>query len=97
MKQNEYFVFPDAASGFDPSEIDLTDPANYATISPHLFRVQKFSTKDYWFRHHLETQVDDIKELKDTTWIRINTVNKLKGIVKVRVNHLGQIVQVGEY
>lgn len=97
MKQNEYFVFPDAASGFDPSEIDLTDPANYALISPHLFRVQNFSTKDYWFRHHLETQVDDIRELKDTAWIRIRTVNNLKGIVKVRVNHLGQIVQVGEY
>lgn len=97
MKQNEYFVFPNPATGFDPAEVDLLDPKNYARISPNLFRVQKLSSKNYVFRHHLETTVDEEKSLRDTTWKRIQTVNYLKGIVKVRVNHIGQIVHVGEY
>ena len=97
MKQNEYFVFPNEKTGFNPNEIDLMNPDNYALISPNLFRVQKLATKDYFFRHHLETSVEDKAELRDVTWKRISKVNGLKGIVKVRVNHLGQIVQVGEY
>ena len=97
MKQNEYFVFPNEKSGFNPNDIDLMDPDNYALISPNLFRVQKLATKYYVFRHHLETSVEDKAELRDVTWKRIQNVNGLKGIVKVRINHLGQIVAVGEY
>ena len=97
MKQNEYFVFPNPAQGFNPSDIDLTDERNYSLISQNLYRVQKLSSKDYYFRHHLETTVVDRKELKDITWKRISSLNLLKGVVKVRINHIGQIVQVGEY
>ena len=95
MKQNEYFVFP--AEDFNPTEVDLTNPNNYALISPHLFRVQKLATKDYTFRHHLETMVEDKKELRGITWKRITNIETLRNIVKVRVNHIGQIVAVGEY
>ena len=97
MKQNEYFVFPNPVTGFNPEEVDLKNPENYALISPNLFRVQKLSTKYYVFRHHLETTVDDNNSLRDITWKRIQTVNGLKGMVKVRVNHIGQIMAVGEY
>ena len=97
MKQNECFVFPDPQTGFDPKEVDLMDPDNYALISPNLFRVQKVSTKDYWFRHHLETNVDAIKELQGITWKRIKSLSRMLTIVKVRLDHLGRIVQVGEY
>lgn len=97
MKQNEYFVFANPATGFDPNEIDLLDEKNYARISPNLYRVQKLSSKYYVFRHHLETNVDDIAKLRDITWKRIQNTNGLVGIVKVRINHLGKIVQVGEY
>lgn len=97
MKQNEYFVFPDESTGFNPLEIDLTDPQNYNLISPHLFRVQKLSTCNYVFRHHLETNVIEKAELRNISWIRIQTTNYLKGIIKVRINHLGRIVKVGEY
>ncbi len=96
MKQNEYFVFPDEKTNFDPNDIDLLDSRNYEIISPNLYRVQKFTTKDYFFRHHLETTVDMVNELKNTTWKRISNVNDLRNIVKVRLNHLGQIVSVGE-
>ena len=97
MKQNEYFVFPNEETGFNPSEIDLLAPNNYHVVSQNLFRVQKLASGDYWFRHHLETTVDDKKELQEVTWKRIQNIDKLRNIVKVRINHIGQIVSVGEY
>ncbi|MBR6659352.1 MAG: type II CRISPR RNA-guided endonuclease Cas9 [Paludibacteraceae bacterium] len=90
---------------FDPKEIDLLDPDNYALISPNLFRVQKMSkvlagnsfVRDYVFRHHLETKVEEIKVLKDITYKQYKSLPFAVDIVKVRVNHIGQIVSVGEY
>ncbi|MBX2962047.1 MAG: type II CRISPR RNA-guided endonuclease Cas9 [Cyclobacteriaceae bacterium] len=96
MKQNEYFVFPNEKTGFKPTEIDLLNPDNYSLISPNLFRVQKLTTKDYFFRHHLETNVENNNALKGITWIRTG-LNGLNKIIKVRVNHIGLIVSVGEY
>lgn len=97
MKQNECFVFPNPQTGFDPKEVDLMNPENYALISPNLFRVQSISSKDYFFRHHLETNVENIKERHDITWKRIRSLSSMNTIVKVRLDHLGRIVQVGEY
>ena len=96
MKQNEMFVFPNEATGFNPAEIDLLDPKNKKQISPNLFRVQKIATKDYFFRHHLETNVETDNILKNVTWKR-EGLSGLKDIVKVRMNHLGDIVSIGEY
>jgi CRISPR-associated endonuclease Csn1 len=45
----------------------------------------------------LETKVEDVGELRDVTWVRIRNAQNLSDIVKVRVNHIGQIVYVGEY
>jgi len=101
MKQNEYFVFP--SENFDPNEIDLLNPDNASLISPHLFRVQKISTKNYVFNHHHETKAVDgdllkkKKELSMVSYHFIQTPINLDGIIKVRINHLGQIVKVGEY
>lgn len=97
MKQNEYFVFPNSETEFNPYDIDLMNPDNYPVISPNLFRVQKLASKYYVFRHHLETNVEDTPNLRDITWKRITMINKLKDIVKVRINHIGQIVHIGEY
>lgn len=94
MKQNEYFIFPNDEQGFDPNEVDLFNEDNYARISPNLYRVQKLSSGDYCFRHHLETTIDDTKELQGITWKRITSLNNLKGIVKVRIDHIGRIIQV---
>lgn len=92
MKQNEMFVFP--AEDFDPNEIDLLNSENSEIISKNLYRVQKLSTKYYTFRHHLETTVtNDL----DFTYKSVRTPNGLNDIVKVRINHIGKIVQVGEY
>ena len=115
MKQNEYFVFPryetvaddegneKQIKTFDPKEIDLLDPDNYALISPNLFRVQTMSkvmygnntVRDYMFRHHLESCVTN--NVKDLTYKQFKSLYFVEEIVKVRVNHIGQIVSVGEY
>jgi CRISPR-associated endonuclease Csn1 len=103
LKQNEIFIFP--SEGFDPTEIDLLDPTNKTIISPYLYRVQKISkvtygnsaVRDYVFRHHLETEIKDDKALKDISWKALKSLRHLKGVIKVRLNHLGDIVHVGEY
>ncbi|WP_396601231.1 type II CRISPR RNA-guided endonuclease Cas9 [Algibacter sp. R77976] len=101
MKQNEMFVFP--SDDFSINEIDLLDKANYTLISPHLFRVQKIATKNYMFCHHLETKVvtNEIlktkKKLSQITYNFIQSTEPLRNLVKIRLNHLGEIVHVGEY
>jgi CRISPR-associated endonuclease Csn1 len=97
MKQNEYFVFSNEKAGFNPHDIDLLDPKNKKVISPNLFRVQKIASKNYFFRHHLETTVEEKKELKDIAYKPQLGLNAISEIIKVRVNHLGDIVKVGEY
>lgn len=105
MKQNEYFVFPNQETGFNPNDIDLLNPDNYAEISKNLFRVQTMSkviygnnvVRDYKFRHHLETSVKDINILKGITFKQYKTLEFANYIVKVHINHIGQIVAVGEY
>ena len=103
MKQNEYFVFPrydeQGNMVFNPLDYDevwYKNPENYALISPNLYRVQKMTSKDYFFRHHLETTVLDASLLKGITWKRCG-LNGLDNIFKVRVNHIGKIVSIGEY
>ncbi len=103
MKQNEMFVFPN--NDFDINDIDFLDESNATLISKHLYRVQKISKvsagnsfiRDFVFRHHLETTINEEKVLKDTTFIQFKSLEKLRNIVKVRINHLGKIVQIGEY
>ncbi len=100
MKQNEYFIFPDVEHGFDPKDIDLYDPKNKAEISKRLYRVQKMSKTDnnriYYFRHHLETSVEDNNSLIGLAFKRISSLTPLEGIIKVRVNHLGDILPAKE-
>lgn len=103
LKQNEMFVFP--SDDFNPAEINLLDEKYNQQISRHLFRVQKFSkveygnsaVRDYVFRHHLETQIIDDKILRNTTFKVFKSISEFDKIIKVRTNHLGKIVQVGEY
>lgn len=105
MKQNEMFVFPNEKTGFNPKEIDLLDPANKKLIGPNLFRVQKLSkviygnsaVRDFAFRHHLETSVEDKRELNGVTYKQLKSLSYLDHIVKVRINHIGRIISVGEY
>ena len=110
MKQNEYFVFPrfddDGNILFNPLDYGedwYCNPNNYAIISPNLFRVQSISkvmygnsaVRDYIFRHHLETTVSS--KVRGVTYQQYKSLSFIPYIVKVRVNHIGEIVSVGEY
>jgi CRISPR-associated endonuclease Csn1 len=95
MKQNEFFIFP--SENFSPHEMDLLNPSNYHLISPNIFRVQKLGSKDYTFRNHLETQLLDNSDLNNIAYKRIRSPKELSVITKIRINHLGKIVQLGEY
>ncbi|WP_144892665.1 type II CRISPR RNA-guided endonuclease Cas9 [Flavobacterium tiangeerense] len=95
MKQNEFFIFP--SESFNPHEMDLLNPNNYVLISPNMFRVQKLGSKDYTFRNHLETQLLDNIQLNNIAYKRIRSPKELSTLIKVRINHLGKIVHVGEY
>jgi CRISPR-associated endonuclease Csn1 len=106
MKQNEIFVFPNEKTGFNPNEIDLMDNKNYQQILPNMFRVQSLSVvyygaqsvKDFIFRHVYETTVTkNEKSLFGSTYRQLKSFEPLRGIVKIRINHLGDIVHVGEY
>lgn len=103
MKQNEYFVFPRYSKEgqliFNPLDYDESwykNTNNYLLISQSLFRVQKMANKDYVFRHHLETSVQDVASLKGITWKRCG-LSGIENILKVRINHIGKVVSIGEY
>jgi len=96
LKQNEYFLFP--SGDFNPKEIDLLDPDNRSEISKHLYRVQKIGSllSGFWFRHHLETNVDTNAILKGSSYKVIQSTSNLEAILKVRIDNLGQIVRALE-
>ena len=59
--------------------------------------MQKIATKNYMFRHHLETGIEELFETKDSLYKSIRSLSPLNGTLKVRINHIGHIVLVGEY
>ena len=55
MQQNEMFILGLEEELYQ----DAIRNNDYALLSKHLYRVQKLAKGDYYFRHHLETSVDD--------------------------------------
>jgi CRISPR-associated endonuclease Csn1 len=97
LKQNDTFVFNNTE---EISQALSTYEKDYKTISRYLFRVQKISSKYYVFNHHLQTMAVDGDMLKNQKALHgithklTQSVNQLKDLVKVRVNHLGEIVEI---
>lgn len=96
LQRGEYVIFPDAEHVFNPSEMDLKDKDSFSLISPHLFLVQKLSAGDYNFRHHLDPTTNVDNRLKGISWLRFRSVSALEGMVKVRLDILGNIVEAEE-
>ena len=97
LQQNEMFVF-----GLTRDELEsAVKENNNSLISKHLYRVQKLATKNYFFRNHLETSIDDkknggesiSKQLKKL--IIVSSLEKMTGF-KVKINSLGKIVKICE-
>jgi CRISPR-associated endonuclease Csn1 len=45
------------------------------------------------FRHQLETELNDKKVLNGIAFNTFKSLKPMKGIIKVRLNHLGNIVE----
>ncbi|QEC79245.1 type II CRISPR RNA-guided endonuclease Cas9 [Mucilaginibacter ginsenosidivorax] len=95
LQQNEMFVF-----GLADKELQSAiSVKNYALISKHLYRVQKMSKRssgaiDLWFRHHLETKLDDSLAAKELNkFLNIQSLGGVNGM-KVKVDNIGRIVKV---
>jgi CRISPR-associated endonuclease Csn1 len=93
MQRNEMFVI-----GLDLAELqEAVLQNNYKKISPFLYRVQSISSKDYWFRHHLETKLlDTAEDAAVGKFIRFKSLGRVNSIIKVKINTLGKIVKIGE-
>ena len=100
MQQNEMFIL-----GMNEDEYkDAIQNKDYKALNKHLYRVQKCSTKNYCFRLHIETKVDD-KYIGVKNEIISKKMGKLKIIQsfdafysnnphKVKIDVLGKIVEV---
>ena len=103
LQQNEFFIF-------NMNIIEIENALlneKYGSLSPNLFRVQKMSKKsngslDIYFRHHLETSVDD-KKIGGEQLARdldkviiIKSLNSLldKNPVKVKITATGKVYLV---
>lgn len=90
MQQNEMFVL-----GMAEEDIKgLIEKFDYKIISDHLYRVQKISTTNYMFRHHLETQIiDDDNSKKSKRFINVRSIGAFFSLnpFKVRIDCLGNI------
>lgn len=89
LKANEMFLF--SSENFNPFEVDLTNPENYAAIGKHLFRVQKIGSRDYTFRHHCETKVSTDKDIPNLTVKRVQNLPKSLQMKKIKICNLGFI------
>ena len=55
------------------------------------------NTFEITYRHHLETTTNrSLIKLKGITWDEHGSNKHLGRLTKIRINHLGQIIKVGE-
>ena len=83
---NDMFVFD-----LDPKGLDFTDKSNKKQISKKLFRVRKLSSGNYWFLHHLETQILEDNISKIAGRARFASMVSMSNAVKVKINRLGHL------
>jgi CRISPR-associated endonuclease Csn1 len=93
MQQNEMFVL-----GLSAEELETAMTTNdRKKISDHLYRVQSISESDFWFRHHLETQLVSDSMAKDAQrFYRVKSLGALAKLSpeKVIISALGNITKV---
>ena len=91
LRRDEFFLM-----GMSDEEIaSALETQNYSLLSRHLYRVQKLATRSYWFRHHLETSVQDKTNSRGDV-PKFHCVTSFKGYEKlnprkVKVDRLGKI------
>ena len=100
LQANEMFIL-----GLEDGDFEMAmENKDYQLLNKHLYRVQKIRSKEYTFRHHIETSVDDKYDNKPNPALSMS-MKKLINIRsfggwwdqyphKVRVNLLGEITKV---
>lgn len=90
MQQNEMFIL-----GIPENEvIEHIEKKNYDKISNNLYRVQKIAETNYMFRHHLETQIiDDDNSKQSKRFLNIRSIGSLFTIFpyKISISVIGKI------
>ena len=93
---------------FSPKDLSpeyIMNPDNYAELASHIFRVQSISktrqkfgdVRIYLFKQqYISGSQKSSSHLKGITYHQICSAKDLAELVKIRVNHLGRIVSVGE-
>jgi CRISPR-associated endonuclease Csn1 len=98
MQQNEMFILGLSNEAFE----DTMKNSNYPYLSNYLYLVWSIAENDYWFRYHLETKNSELKKTEGAKeskrYYRLSTKGFLElNPIKVRINHIGEVVKIGEY
>lgn len=91
LQQNEMFLMGLKKEAAE----EAIHEGNFALLSNYLYRVQKISSSDYYFRHHLETSVENLEQNNfSEKFLRIRSFGALvkNTPIKARINLLGKIV-----
>ncbi|SHJ09923.1 CRISPR-associated endonuclease Csn1 [Cruoricaptor ignavus] len=98
LQQNEMFIL-----GLEDEDFEYAIRNNdNELISEHLYLTWSIADNDYWFRHHLETKNSDLKKIEGAKeskrFYRLTSVGSFLKLnpKKVKVNHLGEIIKIGE-
>ena len=91
LRRDEFFLM-----GMSDEEIaSALEAQNYSLLSRHLYRVQKLSSINYVFRHHLETSVKEDKSTRGEVprSYRVQSLTTYSNLNprKVKVDRLGKI------
>jgi CRISPR-associated endonuclease Csn1 len=99
LQENEMFILGLSKEQFE----EAINYDNKPLLSKFLYLVWSLSFNKFWFRHHLETKNSELKKTigarENSRFIEISSIEGFLKLnpIKVRINHLGQIVQLGEY
>lgn len=100
LQQNEMFILNMPEEDYQYA----MENKDNAMLSKYLYRVQKITSKDYYFRHHLETSSDDKYDEKTRMDLsklmnKLIRISSIKGFIdtrphKVRISLIGEISEV---
>ncbi len=94
LQQNEMFVLGVSQEEF----VQAMKENNKKILSDNLYRVQKIASNDFWFRHHLETQLKNSKEAQEGKRyyrLSLSSFEKLNP-QKVKINNLGEVIEYSQ-
>lgn len=90
LRMNDMFLI-----GMTDEEIQVAIEAkDHSTLSRHLYRVQKLTMRDYFFRYHLETTLDGKDNVGDIpSSYRVTSLKRYRQLNprKVKIDLLGRI------